>query len=1042
MLSIPLSPPQPARPHHLRRALLLFAIMLAAVLVLGYAVFRALVEREEQQTLNTLNYVANIQGVAVASWVDERTRDAAAFSDGRFLGEAMHEWISRGAPPDQTRERILGQLHAIRNAFGYEEVAVVGPYGEPYLTTSAAGRNSPMLSSAIAYQTVQAALGRNSPQVSTIHAGSGPEPDHRVIDIATPLLDMYERTYKAQTVLLMRADAVNQLEHYVKAMPLVNTATEVVLVEIIGNEVMSTSSSHNAVHFRAFGQVPLTPQELITAARQGQEVTLSSPAGTSIGVVRAVRGTPWFLLAMIDAGAVRANFERLAWLVALTAGGALAVSAFALSLWTRERESRFRLQSFQAATEKALLQRRYDYLSRYANDMIILTDSDGVMQEVNDKTLQLLGRERNSVLGKSIETLFLPECRPVVRAALDSLRERGETRFEVSQRGYLGTLLTFDASARALERDRKVIAQFIFRDISERRASEAALRDSQQRLNSILTSISDVVWSFSADFSRLNYINQSVERVFGRPLEEFIDRPILWLESMYPEDRRRFEGAIAQLSAEDPVADIEVRIVARDGQVRWLHCRGHLVTDEDGKPQRIDGVATDITQKKEAERQVEKLAYYDSVTQLPNRALLHDRLGQALPMAVRSERKVALLFMDLDNFKNINDSLGHEIGDQLLRAIARRILRCVREEDTVARIGGDEFLIVLPDLERASDAVRVAEKILSTAARPFDLAAHRIYTTISIGISVYPDDAGDPQELIRHADSALYQAKGMGRNNYQFFTPELNYQITRTSEIERRLRHAIDNGTLALWYQPQVDARNGKLIGAEALTRWHDGEREYLSPAEFIPVAEERGLISKIGEWALREACMQCRRWQEQGLEPVRVAVNVSPLQFQQKGFVDLVTGILAETGVDGRYLELEITEGALMRGGAEAARLTSKLREHGVGISIDDFGTGYSSLNYLRQIPIDKIKIDRSFISDLGRDGAITRAIVELAHSLQLRVIAEGVESQNQIERLRAFGCDEIQGYYFSRAVSPEAFARLLADRYAFAHGAASTLH
>jgi diguanylate cyclase (GGDEF)-like protein/PAS domain S-box-containing protein len=1027
----------PSLSPHTRLALGLFAGLLVAMIALGYTVFMQLVEREEQQIVSTLNHVADVQTAAVSTWVEERTRDAAVFAGGRFLGETMHEWISRGAPDDATRVRIAEQLQAIKHTYDYLEAAIVDPDGNVYLSTEEAGATSPMLTSAIAHATLQEAVSSNRPRVSTIHGPSGPDPNRRVVDLATPLLDMYERSGKAASVLLMRANAGDRLQPFVSSMPLIGAATEVVLAEIIDQHVMATSTSRNTVHFIDFGPIPIEPEKLRAAARaEGGEdgaFELASAGSTSIAVAREVQGAPWYLIAMVDREAARANIVRLAWLVALVGGGALSLSGLALALWTREKESRYQLESRHAAAEKALLQRRYDYLSKYANDMIIVTDRDGTMQEVNDKTLQLLGLERQAVVGQPIRMLFLPACAPDLERAFGDLRASGEARFEVLQRGFGGQLLALEASARALERDGRYNAHFVFRDVSERRQSETALRDSQDRLNGILTSIRDVVWSFSPDLSHLNYINEAVERVYGYPAHAFEERPQLWLETVHPHDRGNYQRMLAELSAEQPLYDAEHRIVARDGEVHWLHCRGRLVTDEAGNAIRIDGVSADITQKKQAEQQVQLLAYYDSLTMLPNRALLYDRLAQALPMAARTERKVALLFMDLDNFKNINDSLGHHIGDLLLRAIAERLLHCVREEDTVARIGGDEFLIVLPDIDKGAQAVTVADKVLAATSSPFMVRGHEIHTTITIGISIFPDDAQEVSELIRHADSALYQAKALGRNTYQFFTPELNYQITRSSEIERRLRQAIDSGDLRLWYQPQVDPRNGRLIGGEALARWRVGEREFLSPLEFIPVAEERGLIGRIGEWALREACTQCRRWQAQGLEPVPIAVNVSPIQFQQKGFVDLVTGILNETGLEGRFLELEITESALMRNAPEVAALTTRLRQLGIGISIDDFGTGYSSLSYLRQIPIDKIKIDRSFISDMMRDGGITRAIVQLAQSLNLRVIAEGVESRAQIDRLHVYGCDAVQGHYYSSAVPADAFAYFLARHHAF---------
>ena len=569
------------------------------------------------------------------------------------------------------------------------------------------------------------------------------------------------------------------------------------------------------------------------------------------------------------------------------------------------------------------------------------------------------------------------------------------------------------------------------------RQSEAALQESQEKLNSILESILDVVWSFSADLTHLNYINHSVESIYGYPMSAFLERPALWFEAIHPQDREKADCARRMLDSGHASCEAEYRIIRSNGQIRWIRSRCHLVRDAEGHPLRIDGVSTDITQRKAAEQQVETLAYYDNVTGLANRSLLNDRLAHATHMAQRSRKKIALLFMDLDNFKNVNDSLGHHIGDILLRAVAERLQQCVRGEDTVARIGGDEFLVVLPDIAKAEQAAAVAEKITAAIAKPFLLQDQQIHTTTSIGISIFPEDGHSEHELIQHADSALYQAKGQGRNNYQFFTPELNHQIIRSSSIERQLRHAIDAGELSLWYQPQVDTTSGRVIGAEALMRWRQKGHDFLPPVEFIPIAEERGLINKIGEWALREACMQCRRWQNEGLRAIPISVNVSPLQFQQKSFSDLVTGILEETRLDPNRLALEITESSIMRRAPLVTELVTRLREVGVKISIDDFGIGYSNLSYLRQLPIDKIKIDRSFIADMLHDPddeAITHAIINLARSLNLRVLAEGVESKTQMERLRLFGCNEVQGNYYSSAVPADTLHAFLVEERSFA--------
>ncbi len=1015
---------------HLRDALLAFALLLVILLGAGYGIYSRLVDRVELQTRQTLDHLADIQGSAISSWVNERLGDAGAISFGRLMGEHMQQWVAQGSPPGTARDSLFNQLHAIKNAYAYLDVAVVDPEGRVHLSTQGAQSDVPF--SRIAQETMQRALAQNAPVISTIH---GSNEGASVAEIAAPLTDPLADpgTQGTPFVLLLRVDAREQLNAFIRATPEINTHTEARLAEIIDGRVMTLTASDNATDYSGFGEFPIAPEALLTAARERISLELNLPQGERYAAVRSIEDTPWFLIEMIDREASSTYLHRLAWMIGLAAISVLALGGSVLGMWVRKRESEMRLRALQAAIEKTQLQRRFDYLSRYANDMIILTGSDGRTIEVNEKTLQLLGRDRESVIGQPLDMLFLPECRPTVAQALQRLRNIGEARFEVSQRGKLGTILNFEASARAIGRDKNMLIQFIFRDVSERRATEAELRESRKRIDAILNALQDIVCSFAPDLSRMIYVNRAVQEVLGYPPQAFEANPRLWLDCTHPDDRAMCESVLAALTPEAPLFDFETRVHTRAGQQRWLHARGRLELDTHGNALRIDCIATDITRRKEAERKVQELAYYDNVTGLPNRALLQDRLAQAMSMAARSGRRVALLFMDLDNFKNINDSLGHQVGDELLRGIASRLLQCVRVEDTVARIGGDEFLIVLPDLERPGQAVAVAEKILAAAAHPFDVAGNAIHSTISIGIANFPEDATDLHELIRHADSALYQAKSLGRNNFQFFTPELNRQILRTSDIERRLRHAIEENLLSLWYQPQVDAQTGRLAGAEALARWCKDGRELMAPSEFIPVAEERGLISRVGEWALREACRQCRQWQDQGLDPVPIAVNVSPTQFQQKGFADLVRSVLEESGLAPHLLELEITESALMRRAPQTTNLTGRLREMGVRISIDDFGTGYSSLAQLRHFPIDKIKIDRSFITDMKHNSSITRAIVDLAHSLQLRVVAEGVESQAQLDRLRSFGCDQIQGYYFSSALSPTAFADLLADRSRF---------
>lgn len=460
---------------------------------------------------------------------------------------------------------------------------------------------------------------------------------------------------------------------------------------------------------------------------------------------------------------------------------------------------------------------------------------------------------------------------------------------------------------------------------------------------------------------------------------------------------------------------------------KWMSITA--VRDGGGEVTNYVSIARDITEQAEAEKNIHFLAYYDVLTGLPNRTLLRDRLGQLIAVANRDKQQFALLFMDLDRFKYINDSMGHSVGDRLLQAVALRIQANVREEDTVARLGGDEFIVLLRETGESGAAV-VAAKLLEALSTPYDLDGQVISTLGSIGISIYPDHAQEADTLIKNADMAMYRAKEEGRNNFQFFRTEMNFRVDLLFSMEKDLRLALERSEFFLHYQPQADLTTGKLCGVEALIRWNHPEKGAVSPAEFIPVAEETGQIVPIGEWVLHTACAQLVQWQKAGLKDFTLSVNLSIRQLRQPTLGELVRNVLAECGLEPGYLELEITEGIMMGDNKIALNFLSEMDELGVKLSIDDFGTGFSSLNYLKKLPVHKLKIDQSFVRDIETDesdAAIIRSIIALGHRLNLRVIAEGVETQEQLDFLRIRGCDEIQGYFYSRPLSPEAVASFI---------------
>jgi diguanylate cyclase (GGDEF)-like protein len=445
----------------------------------------------------------------------------------------------------------------------------------------------------------------------------------------------------------------------------------------------------------------------------------------------------------------------------------------------------------------------------------------------------------------------------------------------------------------------------------------------------------------------------------------------------------------------------------------------------------VGHVLSTALQRQKAEERLAHLAQFDALTGLPNRALLHDRLAHSLVQARRRQNHVGVLFVDLDRFKQINDTLGHHQGDALIWQVGKRLLACVRAGDTVGRISGDEFAVVLADMAHPDDAALVAQKALEALARSFDLGGNEAYITASIGIAAFPGDGDDAETLLKNADMAMYRAKELARNSYHFFTAEMNERTLAKAALNTDLRRALERGEFTLHYQPKVDLASGKLRGMEALMRWNHPARGLVSPAEFIPALEDSGLIIPVGEWVVEEACRQVRRWQAAGCMPVPVAVNLSPKQFRRRDLDAVIGDALSRSGVSAEFLELEITESCLMENPEDAVRVMRNLRAAGLRISIDDFGTGYSSLSYLTRLPLSALKIDGSFVRDVdssAESASIVRAIIDMAQNLHLTVIAEGVETEQQAAFLRRHGCDQAQGYFFGRPVAAEKMVERLA--------------
>jgi diguanylate cyclase (GGDEF)-like protein/PAS domain S-box-containing protein len=561
-------------------------------------------------------------------------------------------------------------------------------------------------------------------------------------------------------------------------------------------------------------------------------------------------------------------------------------------------------------------------------------------------------------------------------------------------------------------------------------ADKRKITQLEQTLRNLVEGIDAIVWEADPTTMQFTFVSPQALTMLGYPLERWTQEPSFWRDIILPEDRESAVDFCMREVAAGRDHDMEYRVLTADERILWMHERVSVVTDRDGRASVLRGLMVDITALKESETKLIYQASHDELTGLPNRTLLQDRMRQALAHADREGNMVALLFIDLDRFKVVNDSLGHDIGDTVLQTAAGRLTGCVREVDTVARLGGDEFVLMLASISKTDSIASVANKALESLARTYTIGDHELVLTASIGISVYPKDGIDVQTLLKNADTAMYRAKEGGKNRLEFFTTEMNAAVQRRMYLENQLRHALVKNEFVLHYQPQADLITGRIIGVEALLRWTHPQLGMISPAEFIPIAEETGLIVQIGEWVLETACRQAVAWQGDGLPPLRMGVNLSVRQFTQNDIVEVVARVLLETKLDPSLLELELTESLLMGGGEEIITTLNALRKMHIRLSVDDFGTGYSSLSYLKRFPVTAVKIDQSFVREITTDpdaAALARSIISMAHEMRLSVIAEGVETEGQLGYLARHGCDEIQGYFLSRPIPPDEFSQLL---------------
>jgi len=566
----------------------------------------------------------------------------------------------------------------------------------------------------------------------------------------------------------------------------------------------------------------------------------------------------------------------------------------------------------------------------------------------------------------------------------------------------------------------------------ERKIMEEELFAEKELAEVTLNSIGDAV-ACTDSSGKITFLNLVAEKMTGWSWREAANRPMAdVLRIMDAQNQETIPNLMEMIVGQNGTVHLPANsvLIRRDGFEIPIEDSVAPIHNREGHATGAVIIFRDVSVARAMALQMTHLAQHDFLTDLPNRTFLNDRIDQAILLASRHLKKAAVLFLDLDGFKHINDSLGHPIGDKLLQSIAKRLATCVRNSDTVSRQGGDEFVVLLAEMEHPEDAALTARRMLKLVAGAHSIDQHDLHVTASIGVSVYPDDGLDAETLIKNADIAMYQAKENGRQSYQFFKPAMNVRAVERQSMEESLRDALERQEFALHYQPKVNLRTGKITGAEALIRWTHPTRGPVSPAQFIPVAEDSGLIRQIGNWALREACKQSRAWLDAGLSLATMAVNISAIEFRNENFLESVFAALKDTRLSPTFLELELTESVLMKHAESTEFILKTLRENGVGLAIDDFGTGYSSLSYLRKFPVDALKIDQSFVRQITTapdETSIVTAVISMARSLKLRVIAEGVETQEELAFLQSNQCEEAQGYFFSRPVPPQQFAKLL---------------
>jgi diguanylate cyclase (GGDEF)-like protein/PAS domain S-box-containing protein len=1015
----------------LNQLVLIFASLAMVAPLVAFGIFKGYGPELERGAYADLQTITDLKIEQIELWLAERQGDAEALGIDQALAERSAKLPH--SEDEHLRRLVRTRLSAIQRAFGYESVLLLGEEsekGEPLLVL---GEQRAL--SARTRALVPAASQTRQIQSTGMYLDESGEAR---LDIVAPLVPD-ELGKDAVAVMVLRANLGNFLLPMIEKWPGKSPSAEILLVRQEGQTIAYLNRARRKANrdrkkHRDYEQLSEKESLPIVAAISGkQRGTMQGADYRGERVFAAygpIEGTDWHLVSKIDRSEVLTPLWTLIYWVSVVILLATAMVGLVLVLLWRQQQQAHRLALLVRTAEQDRLLKNF-YEMPFIG-MAITSPITKHWLRCNDQLCEILGYPREELAGKSWVELTHPDDIEKDIAAFERVM-RGESEGYALNKRFIRkdkTVVITNTDVKCVRRNDGSVDYFVamIRDITEQERRKNETLAAQNQLQATLDAIPDLLFELDLDgrchayhSARTDLPAVPVENMLGKKISDVLSAATVeTIFSALLEARERGLSAGKQL---------ELDVVRGKLWFELSVSRKHV---DSGMEPRFIVLARDITERKAAEQRITNLAHYDSLTGLPNRILLADRMKVAIQHAARQSRRLAVLFVDLDRFKPINDSLGHDIGDKLLKAVAVRMQASVRVVDTVSRVGGDEFVVLLSDIELPDDAARVAEKLISGLSQPYRIDDHELLLTASIGICIYPDNGTQPSILLRNADASMYTAKQGGRNRYQFYSEDMTARAIERLGLEHDLRGAIERGELFLVYQPQIELATSRIIGLEVLMRWRHPARGLVSPARFIPVAEDSGIILALGEWALRESCRQARLWRDQGLLDVCISVNVSAVQLRQTDFAHIVAQALADSGLPPANLELELTESVVMQGVEPALEKLRELDMLGVKVAIDDFGTGYSSLSYLRQFTVDRLKIDQSFVRDLPGNmdaEAIAAAIVAMGLSLGLRIIAEGVETEAQAAFLQSVLCREGQGYLYARPMTADTFQAWVAN-------------